>query len=44
MAEAMVAAADEPVACGKERVDRAAARTWDRRADAWLTAVPGPAA
>jgi len=39
MAAAMVAAAEEPVGCGKERVDWAAARTWDRRTDAWLAAV-----
>ncbi|MCU1604119.1 MAG: hypothetical protein JWP46_584, partial [Modestobacter sp.] len=39
MAEAMVAAADEPVSCAKERIDWAAERTWDRRTDAWLDAV-----
>ena len=41
MAEAMVAAADEPVSCAKERVEWAAARTWDRRTDAWLAATTG---
>ncbi|WP_369140768.1 hypothetical protein [Modestobacter versicolor] len=42
MAAAMVAAADEPVAAGKERVAWAAERSWARRTDAWLDAtVPG---
>jgi len=41
MAAAMVAAADEPVGCAKERVDWAAERTWDRRTDAWLDATLG---
>ena len=41
MAAAMEAAADEPVMHAKERVDWAAARTWDRRTDAWLAAALG---
>jgi hypothetical protein len=41
MAEAMVAAADEPVSLAKERVDWAAQRTWARRTDAWLDATLG---
>jgi hypothetical protein len=41
MAEAMVAAADEPVGHAKERIDWATARTWDRRTDRWLDAALG---
>jgi hypothetical protein len=41
MAAAMVAAADEPVGCAKERIDWATERTWDRRTDAWLDATLG---
>jgi hypothetical protein len=41
MAEAKVAAAEEPVSCAKERIDWAAVRTWDRRTDSWLDAALG---
>jgi hypothetical protein len=41
MAEAMVAAVDEPVSAGKERIAWATGRTWERRTEAWLDATLG---
>jgi hypothetical protein len=41
MAEAMVAAAEEPAGRAGERIAWAAERTWDRRTDAWLAATLG---
>ena len=41
MAEAVVAAVDEPLGHAKERIDWAAERTWSRRTDAWLDATQG---
>ena len=43
MAEAMVAAAEEPAGWAHERIAWAAARTWSRRTDDWLAAVLGSA-
>jgi hypothetical protein len=41
MAEAVVAAAEEPAGRAAERIAWAADRTWDRRTDAWLAASLG---
>lgn len=41
MAAAMVAAEEEAASCADDRIAWAAARTWSRRTDAWLTAALG---